>query len=61
MAWPTEQHYYYHWHVIPIDFPVYNIPFFLHSLLLLDNPEVGGSKLPVKVYSTTQLEKVILE
>jgi len=60
MAWPTQQHYYYHWLVIPIAFPVlpvYNIPFFLHSLLLLDNPEDGGSKVPVKVYSTTQLGK----
>jgi len=47
MAWPTQQHHYYHWLVIPIAFPalpVYNIPFFLHSLLLLDNAEDGGSK-----------------
>jgi len=64
MVWPTQRHNYYQWLIIPIAFPVlhiYNIPFFLHSLLLLDNPEDEGSKLPVKVYSTIQMEKVILE
>jgi hypothetical protein len=38
MAWPTEQHHYYHWLVIPVAFPVlsvYNIPFCSAQLTLL--------------------------
>jgi hypothetical protein len=48
--------------LLPFLFFLYIIfHFVLHSLLFLDNTEDESSKLPAKVYSTTRLEKAILE